>query len=281
MHHLDTSIIPLCIPDSESIYKGMKNNTPFSSDRNPDLTRTILDVVNEAHNTITWGDKEIAWNSDSVHHAGWTKPMSEQAVAKALSGAKKTKVAGKTQFSVVAGDGANPSTILVWEDRNSQWAVGCYNKFAAGYGYQKHVAAAKAWMRKAGLVLTNTAPKKGVQEDFDTADEYTELLESVLLALCDELELDPNELVEAMRLTPARSAVLDRVNADTKKTASQGSGMAQHNAVARRGRVDSLRAAAAGGDDKENRRAQQASDRETRPSPFRGKSYQQKYSHGS
>jgi len=41
-------------------------------------------------------------------------------------------------------------------------------------------------------------------------DEYTELLESVLLALCEELELDPNELVEAMRLTPKRSAVLDR-----------------------------------------------------------------------
>ena len=30
-------------------------------------------------------------------------------------------------------------------------------------------------------------------------DEYTELLESVLLALCDELELDPNELVEAVK----------------------------------------------------------------------------------
>jgi len=194
----------------------MNNNTPFSGDQNPDLTRTILDVVNEAHNNITWGDKEIAWNSDSVHHAGWTKPMSEQAVAKALSGAKKTKVAGKTQFSVVAGDGANPSTILVWEDRNSQWAVGCYNKFAAGYGYQKHVAAAKAWMRKAGLVLTNTAPKKGVQEDFDTADEYTELLESVLLALCDELELDPEELME-YRMTPARSAVLDRAERGAKR----------------------------------------------------------------
>jgi hypothetical protein len=200
----------------------MKNNTPFSSDRNPDLTRTILDVVNEAHNNTTWGDKEIAWNSDSVHHAGWTKPMSEQAIAKALSGAKKTKVAGKTQFSVVAGDGANPSTILVWEDRNSQWSVGCYNKFAAGHGYQKHVAAAKAWMRKAGLVLTNTAPKKGVQEDFDTADEYTELLESVLLALCEELELDPNELVEAMRLTPKRSAVLDREEKKSVKTMIAG-----------------------------------------------------------
>jgi hypothetical protein len=199
----------------------MPNNTPFSSDPNPDLTQTIRDVVNEAQNTTSWGDKEIRWNSDSVHHAGWTKPMSEQAVAKALSGAKKTKVAGKTQFSVVAGDGANPSTILVWEDRNSQWSVGCYNKFGAGHGYQKHVDAAKAWMRKAGLVLTNTAPKKDVQEDFDTADEYTELLESVLLALCDELELDPNELVEAMRLTPARSAVLDREEKKSLKSISK------------------------------------------------------------
>ena len=34
-------------------------------------------------------------------------------------------------------------------------------------------------------------------------DEYTELLESVLLALCEELELDPNELLEDYQ-TPER-----------------------------------------------------------------------------
>lgn len=37
------------------------------------------------------------------------------------------------------------------------------------------------------------------------ADEYTELLESVLLALCEELELDPNELLEDFE-TPERAA---------------------------------------------------------------------------
>lgn len=36
---------------------------------------------------------------------------------------------------------------------------------------------------------------KKVAESVESA-EYTELLESVLLALCDELELDPNELLE-------------------------------------------------------------------------------------
>ena len=36
-------------------------------------------------------------------------------------------------------------------------------------------------------------------------DEYTELLESVLLALCEELELDPNELLEDFE-TPGRAA---------------------------------------------------------------------------
>jgi len=58
---------------------------------------------------------------------------------------------------------------------------------------------------------------KKVAESVESA-EYTELLESVLLALCDELELDPEELVEAMRLTPKRSAVLDREEKKSDKT---------------------------------------------------------------
>ena len=115
-----------------------------------------------------------------------------------------------------------------------------------------------------------------------TNQEYTRLLEEMILSLTgieaeDLHEAVGNHLFENMRLTPARSAVLDRVKDKAKPIASQGSGMAQHNAVARLGRVDSLQAAAAGGDDKPNRRAQQAGDRETRPSPFRGKSYQEKY----
>ena len=40
--------------------------------------------------------------------------------------------------------------------------------------------------------------------------EYIAMLEFALEAIAEELELDPNELVEAYRLTPARSAVLDR-----------------------------------------------------------------------
>ena len=61
------------------------------------------------------------------------------------------------------------------------------------------------------------ASPESTHESFNTNAEYTELLESVLLALCDELELDPNELVEAMRLTPARSAVLDREQSKAKR----------------------------------------------------------------
>ena len=36
-------------------------------------------------------------------------------------------------------------------------------------------------------------------------DEYTELLESVLLALCEELELDPNELLEDWETTERKN----------------------------------------------------------------------------
>ena len=40
-------------------------------------------------------------------------------------------------------------------------------------------------------------------------DEYTELLESVLLALCEELELDPDVLLEDFQ-TPERAATTRR-----------------------------------------------------------------------
>ena len=48
-------------------------------------------------------------------------------------------------------------------------------------------------------------------------EEYIELLESALESIAEELELDPNELVEAYRLTPARSAVLDREQSKAKR----------------------------------------------------------------
>ena len=48
------------------------------------------------------------------------------------------------------------------------------------------------------------------------ADEYTELLESVLLALCAELELDPDVLLEDFQ-TPERAAEMK-----TKRKRSQG-----------------------------------------------------------
>ena len=49
-------------------------------------------------------------------------------------------------------------------------------------------------------------------------DEYTELLESVLLALCEELELDPNELLEDYQ-TPERADQTDRLRMRTRKAA--------------------------------------------------------------
>lgn len=49
-------------------------------------------------------------------------------------------------------------------------------------------------------------------------DEYTELLESVLLALCEELELDPNALLEDYQ-TPERADQTDRLRMRTRKAA--------------------------------------------------------------
>ena len=244
LHHLDTSIIPLCIHDSETLYKGMQNTTPFSSDPNPDLTQTIRDVVNEGH----------------------TAPKKD--VQEGIVGRVVKKIKRAWQTSGTGGDKEAP---------NERWWGAHWDRKSGTRRDDIH----RAHMKRKARQEVRASPES-THESFNTNAEYTKLLESVLLALCEELELDPNELVEAMRLTPARSAVLDRVKTAARPIASQGSGMAQHNAVARMGRVDSLRGAAAGGgDDKGNRRSQQALDRETRPSSSRGKSYQQKYSHGS
>ena len=239
----------------------MQNTTPFSSDPNPDLTQTIRDVMMETSKAKIKG--LIAGRKRQA-----------DAAADQLANVNKAYlgVTGKPKLGTT-----HPKTA----GTVGKAAQGDDRLIDAGNVFRKQEMIARRKQQNAEWRLKGNKGKDPRNESVEAVDEYTELLESVLLALCEELELDPNELVEAMRLTPARSAVLDRVNAGTKKTASQGSGMAQHNAVARRGRVDSLRAAAAGGDDKENRRAQQASDRETRPSPSRGKSYQQKYSHGS
>jgi len=58
---------------------------------------------------------------------------------------------------------------------------------------------------------------KKVAESVESA-EYTELLESVLLALCEELELDPNELLEDFQ-TPERAGQTDRLRMRTRKAA--------------------------------------------------------------
>ena len=58
---------------------------------------------------------------------------------------------------------------------------------------------------------------KAVAESVESA-EYTELLESVLLALCEELELDPNKLLEDYQ-TPERADQTDRLRMRTRKAA--------------------------------------------------------------
>jgi len=143
----------------------MQNNTPFSSDSNPDLTRTIRSVImNEAK------------------YAGVERR------AKSGQQQRATKGSSNTEYNHGLGEYRPAGE----EDRY--------------YAKQRAEAAAA----KAKKTTTNESI------------EYTELLESVLLALCEELELDPNELVEAMRLTPKRSAVLDREEKKSVKTMIAG-----------------------------------------------------------
>ena len=53
-------------------------------------------------------------------------------------------------------------------------------------------------------------------------DEYTELLESVLLALCEELQLDPNELVEGFSEQELSEGLRDKIKTGLKIAAAVG-----------------------------------------------------------
>ena len=197
----------------------MTNNTPFSSDPNPDLTRTIRSVImNEAK------------------YAGVERR------AKSGQQQRATKGSSNTEYNHDLGEYRPAGE----EDRY--------------YAKQRAEAAAA----KAKKTTTNESV------------EYTELLESVLLALCEELQLDPNELVEALRLTPKRSAVLDReekkndknlgrlIDASTtvKKRDANLKGM--RHADARRHRIAGIRKAAGVGV-----KSIAAGDSENRPAPNR------------
>jgi len=141
----------------------MTNNTPFSGDRNPDLTRTIRSII-----------------MNESEYAGVERR------AKSGQQQRATKGSSNTEYNHGLGEYRPAGE----EDRY----------------YAKQRAEAAATAAKAKKTTTNESI------------EYTELLESVLLALCDELELDPNELVEAMRLTPKRSAVLNRAEKKSLKS---------------------------------------------------------------
>ena len=51
-----------------------------------------------------------------------------------------------------------------------------------------------------------------------TTEEYTEILEDLVEALCEELDVDPNQLLEDYQ-TPERAAQTDRLRMRTRKAA--------------------------------------------------------------
>ena len=79
----------------------------------------------------------------------------------------------------------------------------------AGNVFRKQEMIARRKQQNAEWRLKGNKGKDPRNESVETVDEYTELLESVLLALCEELELDPNELLEDFQ-TPERAATTRR-----------------------------------------------------------------------
>jgi hypothetical protein len=187
----------------------MQNTTPFSGDRNPDLTQTIRSVMlNEHDNSAVEQD----WVGD-LHprvvkdlHRHMATPKSALRSRQIHNTLLKHKVVNRE------GDAVHTSN----NDSGSKGDA----MYAGRGGSQQQIHGQSAVERH----WASTHKRKGIHEGMNenTVDEYTELLESVLLALCEELELDPNELVEAMRLTPKRAAVLDREEKKSVKTMIAG-----------------------------------------------------------
>ena len=154
----------------------MQNNTPFSSDSNPDLTRTIRDVMMETSKAkikglIAGRKRQADAASDQLAN-----------VNKAYLG-----VTGKPKLGTI-----HPKTV----GTVGKAAQGDDRLIDAGNVFRKQEMIARRKQQNAEWRLKGNKGKDPRNESVEAVDEYTELLESVLLALCAELELDAHEMVE-------------------------------------------------------------------------------------
>ena len=191
----------------------MQNNTPFSRDPTPDLTRTILSVVKEGqaysgdppysgverraksgpNQRNTKGSSRTEYN----HFEGEYRPSGEQdrfyAKQRAEAKAKKTTTVKEER----GGSPEDGNTGYGLPRKNSRFYP-AKNPRPTGPGTEYHMETllkryeAKKAAEKLSALKQNRLDSKSVKEE----REYTELLETIIVAIANELNISPQTLIE-------------------------------------------------------------------------------------
>ena len=191
----------------------MQNNTPFSRDPTPNLTRTILSVVKEGqaysgdppysgverraksgpNQRNTKGSSRTEYN----HFDGEYRPSGEQdrfyAKHRAEAKAKKTTTVKEER----GGSPEDGNTGYGLPRKNSRFYP-AKNKRPTGPGTEYHMETllkryeAKKAAEKLSALKQNRLDSKSVKEE----REYTELLETIIVAIANELNISPQTLIE-------------------------------------------------------------------------------------
>ena len=193
----------------------MQNNTPFSRDPTPNLTRTILSVVKEGqaysgdppysgverraksgpNQRNTKGSSRTEYN----HFEGEYRPSGEQdrfyakQRAEAKAKAKKTTTVKEER----GGSPEDGNTGYGLPRKNSRFYP-AKNKRPTGPGTEYHMETllkryeAKKAAEKSSALKQNRLDSKSVKEE----REYTELLETIIVAIANELNISPQTLIE-------------------------------------------------------------------------------------
>ena len=186
----------------------MQNNTPFSRDPTPNLTRTILSVVNEGqaysgdppysgverraksgpNQRNTKGSSRTEYN----HFEGEYRPSGEQdryyAKQRAEAKAKKTTTVKEER----GGSPEDGNTGYGLPRKNSRFYP-AKNKRPTGPGTEYHMETLlKRYEAKKAALKQNRLDSKSVKEE----REYTELLETIIVAIANELNISPQTLIE-------------------------------------------------------------------------------------
>ena len=191
----------------------MQNNTPVSRDLTPDLTRTILSVVKEGqaysgdppysgverraksgpNQRNTKGSSRTEYN----HFEGEYRPSGEQdrfyAKHRAEAKAKKTTTVKEER----GGSPEDGNTGYGLPRKNSRFYP-AKNKRPTGPGTEYHMETllkryeAKKAAEKLSALKQNRLDSKSVKEE----REYTELLETIIVAIANELNISPQTLIE-------------------------------------------------------------------------------------